>query len=108
MGISYSYECVDAEIVEKLGKFGDETVLLCNLRFVDEHGHHLQKAERVVVGLDGDEADIEDCPENFLGDDHYDDETYSRFEKLCDNNPGWDVYNPEGLAAMLRELDPTL
>ncbi len=99
----YSYECTKAVCCEELVLAAPNTegrILLCNLEFVDEHGHALAPVRNAIVVVDGGRADICHYSENLLREDATTQE-WERVEALCKNNPNYGVYNCEKLAAML-------
>lgn len=101
MGIDYSFECTKATVRSKVeGEFDGKTLLLCDLQFEDEHGHALVPLSNVLVAVANGKADLVDYPENVLS-ESVDEAEWRRIEKLCQNHPGYQVYNGEELAKML-------
>lgn len=102
MSADISYQCTEATLKRVLNTFDDKQVLLCKLKFVDEHDHKLATVKNAIVVLEGDHADIEQYPENFLP-EGITEPSHAWFEKACDDGyPGYHIYNPEEVAGWLK------
>lgn len=100
--MDFSYKCTKATIKTEVGTFDGGRVVLCDLEFEDEHGHTLTPVSDVLVVIGDGFADTEAYPENFLGDNPTEEEL-DQMEELCDNYPGYGVYNQEELYRMLQK-----
>ncbi len=100
MGVDYSYPCRSVWNIRLLDTFGDQKVLLANLQFEDEHGFAMEQLQDVLVVLEGGSADLESYPENFLPEDA-DLAVQLRYEDLCENYPGYHVYDTEVFGAQV-------
>lgn len=94
MGIDYSYNCTKVSNVRPLPAKNGKRLFLADLEFEDEHGHALAPAKDVLVAVEGERVSMPDVPEDILDGDEPDSE-WTYYEKLVENNPGWDFYNPE-------------
>jgi len=71
----------------------EENIIICDLEFVNEHGHPLKRCENVLfqVGREGILTD----GEIGVRDDEEGPYMERAREKYGKNYPGWDVYNKE-------------
>ncbi len=103
MSADVSYHCTEATLKQEFNTFDDKQVLLCKLKFVDEHDHRLATVKNAIVVLEGDHADIEQYPENFLP-EGTSQTTQAWYEVACEKGyPGFHIYNPEEVAGWLKE-----